>query len=459
MTWPPFLLISSTILRACTDSEADFLGKEPMRPTALILSILLAFLPASAKTREFRAWGSCAIGGAATREDAERIALFWAGQAVREEVSASLDSLAGPPLHPAIDRATVRALVAGLVDVVAARRRDGRGDSVSVEGTCRVDPDTLLGRMRGLLTDRRLLEDQLVGRAELLRLAGLMPGSAVGLPGPSAGESADRAPRPLRETLDRLEEMTLLIRARALVHADPTRARALVDSLIVLFPRSAEARLQRGALEHEAGHLEEAIRQYRIALNLRPDGTSIRYDLASALREIGSPDSAIAEYGRILRVAPRDPEVHFGLAGALREAGKMDSAILSYRHALQLEPEYLAARADLAAALHVRGDLDAAITEYRRVLQADSSNILVRLNLGTALKDLGRIDEAVAELGRVILQDPRRAEAHYNLGAALAAKGDRPGTLREMREAIRLSGDPRLQESAREVIKAFGGIP
>ena len=427
-----------------------------MRHVNWLVPALLLTFGAGAEARAFRAAGVCPVGPEATREDAVRIAFLYASESVREQVAACLDSLSWG--RGESGREELRAFVAGLVEVRSARVREER-DSAVVEGVCEVDPETLLHRIGEIRRDPALSRDLALALAETDHLRTRLSEQSTPL-SPIGGKDGRERMTSLRgETLANLEAKALLTRARVAFETAPSRALSLVDSALALAPRSAEARLQRGILQHQSGDLDEAIREYRTGLGILPEDRTLRFNLASALKEKGDLDAAVGEYRRILEISPRDPETSYALAGALKDRGNLRTAITMYRRTLQLTPDFVPARADLGTALHLIGDMDSAIVEYRRVLDANAKDVRVRFNLGTALKDLGRIEEAIQELQAVLLLDPGFADAHFNLGAALAEKGDRPGVLREMRAVLSLSRDDRQKASAREVIQAFGGAP
>ena len=420
-----------------------------------MIAALLITSVAGAEARTFRAIGTCPKAEE-TVEDAVRIALLSASETVREQVAACLDSLGGN--GAGYSREEMRAFVAGLVEVRRGRVSEAQ-DSAFVEGACEVDPEALLNRIGEMRRDPALSRDMVLARAETDQLRTRLSEQSDTLSRIVGKEDRERVARQRGETLANLEAKALLTRARVAFETAPPHARALVDSALAIAPRSAEAHLQRGILQHEAGNLDSAIVEYREALRIRPLDAGIRSNLAAAYREKGNLDSAIVEYRRILQSHAPDPEVPYQLATALKDRGALDSAIVEYRETLRIAPGHLQARADLGTALHLTGNLDSAVVEYRRVLRADSNDVRIRYNLGTALKELRRTDEAIEAFQKVLQISPDLADAHFNLGAALAAKGDRPGTLREMRAFLRLSKDEQRKEQAREVIQAYGGIP
>jgi tetratricopeptide (TPR) repeat protein len=82
-------------------------------------------------------------------------------------------------------------------------------------------------------------------------------------------------------------------------------------------------------------------------------------------------------------------------------------------------------------------------TEYlRRALQLNPSLVQAHAWLGAALVMLGRIDEAIDAMQEALRLEPNNANAHMSLGRAYwMGKGDVPGGIRHLREAITLNSE------------------
>ena len=94
-----------------------------------------------------------------------------------------------------------------------------------------------------------------------------------------------------------------------------------------------------------------------------------RHNLGGALRDKGQWDEAMAEYRKALQIKPDNAEAHNNLGNALYDKGQLDEAITEYRKALQIKPDYAEAHNNLGNALSEKGQLDEAMTEYRKALQ------------------------------------------------------------------------------------------
>ncbi len=80
--------------------------------------------------------------------------------------------------------------------------------------------------------------------------------------------------------------------------------RAFVGQWLLTNPASAQAHFIAGDVHAAADELDEAIRQYRLALEIAPHFAEIHYNLAKALLQQGRRDEATQHYYRALQIDP-----------------------------------------------------------------------------------------------------------------------------------------------------------
>ena len=102
-------------------------------------------------------------------------------------------------------------------------------------------------------------------------------------------------------------------------------------------------------------------------------------------------DEAITEFRKAIEIQPDDAEAHNDLGITLQAKGQLDEAIAEYRKALQIQPDDADGHCNLGIALQDKGQLDEAITEYRKALQIQPDDAEARINLGFTL-DLAERD-------------------------------------------------------------------
>jgi tetratricopeptide (TPR) repeat protein len=119
------------------------------------------------------------------------------------------------------------------------------------------------------------------------------------------------------------------------------------------FPATASARLANahadlGDLYMEAGAPQDAVAQYRAALELRPKFLDIRNKLAAALLAMESPVEAVAELRYVLEVNPRFLAARLNLGLAFYRMGRHDDAAAEWRSAARIRPDHPQVRAYLS---------------------------------------------------------------------------------------------------------------
>ena len=171
------------------------------------------------------------------------------------------------------------------------------------------------------------------------------------------------------------------------------------------------------------GQIDEAIAQYRMALDIKPDYFLAHHDLAFALTGRGQIDEAIAQYRMALDIKPDYFSAHNDLGLALAGRGQIDEAIAHFRKALDIKPDYTEAHNNLGVALASRKRIDEAIVHFRKTLEIDPGFVKAHNNLGIALADREQPTEAIYHYRQALAIKPDYAEAHYNLGLALAGLG------------------------------------
>jgi tetratricopeptide (TPR) repeat protein len=116
--------------------------------------------------------------------------------------------------------------------------------------------------------------------------------------------------------------------------SDPARARGAYARAIALAPGHADAHLNLGCLDHQAGRLADAEAHYRAALAARPGDGTARFDLAVALEDQQRTGEARDAYLACLADDPACAEAHYNLARVCERAGDLAAALrhlMAYR--------------------------------------------------------------------------------------------------------------------------------
>lgn len=228
------------------------------------------------------------------------------------------------------------------------------------------------------------------------------------------------------------------------------------------------------------GELEEASQYFKLTIELDPEATAIPLaNLGSCLIGLGRREEAIQAYERSLRKLPgmanQDvrTEVFTTLAKLYLEAHRLTEARVAAESALERSPRSVDALATLGQIQFQQGEYEAAIETFRAALAANPMtlrNLMVHRMLALAYYKLGHFDKAAAEYKRANTWHPDRifgATAPLSgsspeqvvsvCRAALAECPDDPALHEEAAAALFQMGC--LEESIKEYRQALKGLP
>ncbi len=175
-----------------------------------------------------------------------------------------------------------------------------------------------------------------------------------------------------------------------------------------------------------AGDREEAVRQFRLALELEPDDADLQLSLGMALDRGGRPREALVELEAALRLDPRSAQANYMVGTLLERAGRDAEAIARYAAAAELAPESVEAHLRLADGYTRTARVDEALPHYRRVLDIAPDLVAGRFGEAMALVRLGRHREARDRFAAARERHPDQAPFAMALARLLAASPD-PG--------------------------------
>ena len=216
---------------------------------------------------------------------------------------------------------------------------------------------------------------------------------------------------------------------------------SLSEHMLTVTPDAPTVRSMLGLELQSQGKLDQAISQYRQALQVKPNYVEAHNNLGIALQLQGKPDEALDHYRQAIQINPSSAESYYNMGITFRAQGRLDQAVNCYRQALQLKPNYVEAHNNLGNALQSRGRLDEAIKHFRQSLQIKPDSAEVHYNLGLAFKSQGELDDAIKHLRQALQLNPDLAEAHNNLALVLTMTGQLDKALEHFRQALQIKPD------------------
>lgn len=207
------------------------------------------------------------------------------------------------------------------------------------------------------------------------------------------------------------------------------RARKLFEHVLSIDPEHVNTLCNLSALELGSGEADMAVRRLQVvAVRLAPDLALARALLADALMAAQKTEQALVQYRKAIELAPANADAYAAYAGALRKLGDDEQANRHadtarrliherYNKALELAPNDDALHAAYALALCEVGDIDNAMTHFlaaTKINQQQSAEFYEAL--GRACAARGNAQGAEISLKHALALDPQRVTAHCTLG-------------------------------------------
>jgi tetratricopeptide (TPR) repeat protein/uncharacterized membrane protein YgcG len=201
---------------------------------------------------------------------------------------------------------------------------------------------------------------------------------------------------------------------------------------------------------------EEASRVASQAVKLAPEMAEAHHTYGLALHISFRLDEAMAEYKRALELDPNSKGTRRILADLNRAAGMAEEALILYREQLRLEPGDKGARAGIVLALLEAGKKDEANTELEAALREDPKNL--SLLTGAAYWFLAHGDSQRGyELSRQAVEiEPRYTWAQIAAARALVARKQPLEAERALRFARQYGKFPTLDYELANVLAVAG---
>jgi len=187
-------------------------------------------------------------------------------------------------------------------------------------------------------------------------------------------------------------------------------------------PAPVQAAFARAVAAQKAGHVEEAVQQYREVLRLKPDAVEAHANLAILFAGQKQPERAITQLQAARKLAPRQPAILFQLAQALLQAKRPGEAVEPLQAVLKLDAKNPAPQLLLAQVLSQLGRSGPALAAWERVCELDPKNSGAALAAGAmALEGAKQPERAVKWLRKAVALAPPDAREPLLLGRALMA--------------------------------------
>jgi protein O-mannosyl-transferase len=224
---------------------------------------------------------------------------------------------------------------------------------------------------------------------------------------------------------------------------------SLYGDIIAKNPGGWAAHLNLGAKLLFEGKKDEAMEQFRIALELSPKQPIAHTNYGDALFDLGirkgfdpgQLDTAREHFQTALDLEPRWMPAYVGLAKTLIREEKLAEAMKHLTRALELYPNNPPALETMGALLIRETKWSEAIEYFQKALVHRPNLAQSHHGLGLALLNLGRTREALPHLTTSLELDPDSYEAQFALANALMELKEFRTAIDRYNEALRIKPD------------------
>ena len=159
-------------------------------------------------------------------------------------------------------------------------------------------------------------------------------------------------------------------------------------------PRSYRARQLQAQLHEARGEVDEAVREYRAALGLKPGLRDVHFAIGTMLWSVSRFDEALPELEAELRVNPNHPQAHYEIADILQVRGDKAAAKGHLLESIRIAPNMAEAHLAIERIYFADGDFDEAIAHLRTVTRLDPEDPTPHYRMSIIYRRLGLADEA-----------------------------------------------------------------
>jgi len=182
------------------------------------------------------------------------------------------------------------------------------------------------------------------------------------------------------------------------------------------------------------------------ALDTKEDTQSLsHYILGVYYEDLGDLDQAIQQYKKALEADPQSSLLHLNLASVFIKKNDPVLAIEELKKSVELAPEAVEPHAILALVYAAQGNKDLATQEYALALKnaanLEPKNIEIYKSLGVIYLQQKKLKEAESIFNLIIGLAPLDAEAHFYLGSIYYDLKNYPSAEIELSSALKLKPD------------------
>ena len=178
------------------------------------------------------------------------------------------------------------------------------------------------------------------------------------------------------------------------------------------------------------------------------------FDSGLKLASEGKNEEAIAEFKKALEKDPEQPNIMANMADSYSKLNKNDEALEIYKKAIGLRPDDAALYTNMGVILSKMGKDAESQEAFKKAASLNPASSAQNFyNIGATLVNNGKTDEAAESFKQAIAADPNFAEAYYQLGMCLSGKTETmPDAIKAFESYLKIGKKPDEIETAKQII-------
>jgi tetratricopeptide (TPR) repeat protein len=223
-----------------------------------------------------------------------------------------------------------------------------------------------------------------------------------------------------------------------------------------LSPGASDAKLP---FEFSAQELEQLKQEQEKVEKRRQSSAEVQslYDSGLKLAGEGKHEEAIEEFKKALEKDPDQPNILGNMAESYVKLEKNDEALEIYKKAIAIAPDNAALYTNMGVLLSKMGKNAESQEAFKKAASLNpASSAQNYYNIGATLVNNGKSQEAAESFKQAIAADPNFAEAYYQLGMCLSGTVDTmPDAIKAFQTYIKIGKKADQIETAKQIIEVL----
>jgi len=181
------------------------------------------------------------------------------------------------------------------------------------------------------------------------------------------------------------------------------------------------------------------------------------FDAGLKLASENKHEEAIAEYKKALEKDPEQANIWGNMADSYSKMGKDTEALETFQKAIAVNPKDAALYTNMGVVLSKMGKAAESQEAFKKAADMNPGAAAQNFyNLGATLVNSGKAQEAAEAFKQAIAADPNFSEAYYQLGMCLSGKQETMAeAIKALETYIKIGKKPDQVEIAGQIIKAL----